>query len=234
MSFVTLYIVSSTGPDDGHRLAAFSIVSSFGMTNCSRTLSQNFSSGEAGVGGSFGVAPRAQARSGVTNGTAPPMARIRANSRRFMKMPPKRWPVSSGLSRKPAELAPGAPSRPADLLTQLRRTSRHKMQQKAATTAPEWQPAANQPGRVAVDQLHMDPVDEQRAAAQPSQRRLPRHDRRKRCRACFVAEQRQGEDRRHGDHQDPDADREPRRRAGPERRRRGKSTAGRPCRTRTR
>src|SRR6476620_2243791 len=85
MSFVTLYRVSSTGPDDGHRLAAFNIVSSFGMTNCSRTLSQNFSSGDAGVGGSFGVAPRAQARSGVTNGTAPPMARILANSRRFMK-----------------------------------------------------------------------------------------------------------------------------------------------------
>ena len=31
MSFVTLYRVSSTGPDDGHKLAAFSIVSSFGM-----------------------------------------------------------------------------------------------------------------------------------------------------------------------------------------------------------
>ena len=33
MSFVTLYIVSSTGPDEGHRFAALSIVSSFGMTN---------------------------------------------------------------------------------------------------------------------------------------------------------------------------------------------------------
>ena len=33
MSFVSRYSVSSTGPDEGHRLAAFSIVSSFGITN---------------------------------------------------------------------------------------------------------------------------------------------------------------------------------------------------------
>src|SRR5262245_21800145 len=33
MSFVILYIVSRTGADDGHRFAAFSLVSSLGMTN---------------------------------------------------------------------------------------------------------------------------------------------------------------------------------------------------------
>ena len=33
MSFVSRYIVSRTGPDDGQRFAAFSIVSSFGITN---------------------------------------------------------------------------------------------------------------------------------------------------------------------------------------------------------
>jgi len=59
--------------DEGQRLAAFSMVSSRGMTNCSRTLIQNFSSGDAGVGGSF--AARAQVSSGVTNGAAPPMAK---------------------------------------------------------------------------------------------------------------------------------------------------------------
>src|SRR6266849_2815112 len=85
MSFVIRYIVSSTGPDEGQRLAAFSMVSSRGITNCSRTLIQNFSSGDAGVGGSF--AARAQVSSGVTNGAAPPMARSRANSRRFMHPP---------------------------------------------------------------------------------------------------------------------------------------------------
>src|SRR5712692_8449255 len=85
MSFVIRYIVSSTGPDEGQRLAAFSMVRSRGITNCSRTLIQNFSSGDAGVGGSFAV--RAQVSSGVTNGAAPPMASSRANSRRFMHPP---------------------------------------------------------------------------------------------------------------------------------------------------
>ncbi len=33
MSRVALYSVSSTGSDDGHRFAAFSIVRSFGITN---------------------------------------------------------------------------------------------------------------------------------------------------------------------------------------------------------
>src|SRR5438034_6340238 len=85
MSFVIRYIVSSTGPDEGQRLAAFSMVSSRGITNCSRTLIQNFSSGDAGVGGSF--AARAQVSPGVTNGAAPPMASSRANSRGFMHPP---------------------------------------------------------------------------------------------------------------------------------------------------
>src|SRR3954451_17561247 len=85
MSFVSRYIVSRTGPDAGQRLAALSIVSSFGIRNCSRTLIQNFSSGDAGVGGSF--APLAHESSGVTNGTAPPMASSRANSRRFITPP---------------------------------------------------------------------------------------------------------------------------------------------------
>ena len=33
MSFVNLYIVSSTGADEGQRFAALSIARSFGMTN---------------------------------------------------------------------------------------------------------------------------------------------------------------------------------------------------------
>src|SRR6185503_17247948 len=85
MSFVILYIVSSTGADDGHRFAAFSIVSSFGMTNCSRTLIQNFSSGFDGVGGRSDG--RGQAVPGVRKGAAPPMARSRAKSRRFIAPP---------------------------------------------------------------------------------------------------------------------------------------------------
>src|SRR5262245_20173082 len=85
MSFVIVYSVSMTGADEGHRFAAFSIVSSLGMTNCSRTAAQYFSSGDAGVGGSFAGAPtRAQDTSGVTNGAAPLMANRRAKSRRFM------------------------------------------------------------------------------------------------------------------------------------------------------
>src|SRR4026209_941139 len=85
MSFVIRYIVSSTGAEDGQRLAALSIASSFGMTNWSRTAVQNFSSGEAGVGGrSTG---RAHPTFGETNGAAPPMARSRADSRRFIRPP---------------------------------------------------------------------------------------------------------------------------------------------------
>src|SRR6266705_2659468 len=85
MSFVIRYSVSRTGADEGQRFAAFSIVSSGGMTNCSRTAPQKRSSGDGGVGGkSVG---RGQALPGVRNGTAPPIASSRANSRRFM-MPP--------------------------------------------------------------------------------------------------------------------------------------------------
>src|SRR5262247_3412394 len=88
MSFVVLYSVSSTGADDGHRFAAFSIVRSGGMTNCSRTDDQNRSSGDAGVGGrSLGTA---QALPGERKGAAPPIASRRAKSRRFIK-PPRRF-----------------------------------------------------------------------------------------------------------------------------------------------
>src|SRR3954467_12427963 len=85
MSLVSRYIVSSTGPDEGHRLAALSMVSSFGITNCSRTLIQNFSSGDEGVGGRS--RERGHAAFGDRNGAAPPMAKSRAKSRRFI-IPP--------------------------------------------------------------------------------------------------------------------------------------------------
>src|SRR5438046_943288 len=55
------------------------------MTNCSRTLDQNLSSGLAGVGGSLSAL--GHARLGVTNGTAPLNASSRAKSRRFMRPP---------------------------------------------------------------------------------------------------------------------------------------------------
>src|SRR3954453_8361719 len=80
MSLVTRYSVSSTGAEDGQRLAAFSIVRSFGITNWSRTALQKRSSGEAGVGGrSEG---RGHAVPGVKNGAAPPRAHNRAQPRR--------------------------------------------------------------------------------------------------------------------------------------------------------
>src|ERR687887_968847 len=85
MSFVIRYIVSSTGADEGQRFAAFSIVRSGGITNCSRTAIQNFSPGAVGVGGRS--AGRGHAIAGVMNGAAPPTARSRANSRRFMQPP---------------------------------------------------------------------------------------------------------------------------------------------------
>src|SRR5262245_119312 len=85
MSLVALYSVSSTGADEGHRLAALIIVRSGGITNCSRTAVQNFSSGIAGVGGRSDG--RAQALPGVMNGAAPPMASSRAKSRRFIVPP---------------------------------------------------------------------------------------------------------------------------------------------------
>src|SRR3954471_24529231 len=82
MSLVTRYSVSSTAAEDGQRLAAFSIVRSFGITNWSRTALQKRSSGDAGVGGrSEG---RGHAVPGVRNGAAPPRASNRAKSRRFI------------------------------------------------------------------------------------------------------------------------------------------------------
>src|SRR6185295_16773830 len=82
MSLVTRYSVSRTGAEEGHRLAAFSIVRSFGITNWSRTAVQKRSSGEAGVGGKS--AGRGHAVPGVRNGAAPPRASNRAKSRRFI------------------------------------------------------------------------------------------------------------------------------------------------------
>src|SRR5262249_3183798 len=69
------------------------------MTNCSRTLVQNFSSGEAGVGGSLPAF--APARVGVTIGAAPLTARSRANSRRFMCPP-----LGAALCPHPSALIP--------------------------------------------------------------------------------------------------------------------------------
>ena len=70
--------------------------------------------GDTGVGGSF-AAP-AQASCGVTNGAAPPMARSRAKSRRFIT-PPTQWPFGRSVRR-----GGRAKSRPPDLLAQLPRT----------------------------------------------------------------------------------------------------------------
>src|SRR3954465_14290052 len=103
MSLVSQYIVSSTGPDAGQRFAAFNIVSSFGITNCSRPLTHNFSSGDAGVGGRS--RERGHAALGDRNGAAPPMARSRAKSRRFI-IPPPRFYARSG--RGGLLLPPGA------------------------------------------------------------------------------------------------------------------------------
>ena len=47
---------------------------------------------------------------------------------------------------------------------------------KATTTPQSGRRPRNQPARVAVDQLHMDPVDEQRAASEPRQRIATTHD----------------------------------------------------------
>ena len=83
MSFVILYSVSSTGADEGHRFAAFSIVSSGGMTRLiadrsSRTVRPATPAWAAGL-----TAP-AHAFPGVMKGAAPPMASSRAKSRRFI------------------------------------------------------------------------------------------------------------------------------------------------------
>src|SRR3954464_9978363 len=103
MSLVTRYSVSSTGAEDGQRLAAFSIVRSFGITNWSRTAVQTRSSGEAGVGGrSEG---RGHAVPGVRNGAAPPRASNRAKSRRFI--------AASGADSTPRLRGTGELFRPA-------------------------------------------------------------------------------------------------------------------------
>ena len=83
MSFVLLYMASSTGTDDGHRLAAFMTLTSIGITNCSRTDRQNDSSGDAGVCGSG--AGRSKANPGRPSKAAePPAASKRVKLRRLM------------------------------------------------------------------------------------------------------------------------------------------------------
>src|SRR5437667_6602598 len=95
MSFVIRYIVSRTGADEGHRLAASSTVRPGGITNWSRTAAQNRSSGDEGVGGKS--AGRGQAVPGVRNGAAPPIASSRAKSRRFI-VPPRIGSPNTGIS----------------------------------------------------------------------------------------------------------------------------------------
>src|SRR3954447_17994830 len=186
MSLVTRYSVSSTGAEDGQRLAAFSIVRSFGITNWSRTAVQKRSSGEAGGGGRS--AGRGHAGPGVRNGAAPPTASNRAKSRRFIaasgadSTPRLRGAGNYFGSRvQPAGLSGrrggcGLPALAAPRHQHVADGDRvvHQGAEGGAgdSRSPERQAVAPQPARVAVDQLDVNPVDEQRRASE-SRKAMP-------------------------------------------------------------
>src|SRR5262245_13498136 len=214
MSLVVLYSVSSTGADEGQRLAALSIVRSGGMTNCSRTDVQKRSSGDAGVGGRS--AGRAQAFPGVMKGAAPPMASNRAKSRRFI-VPP--GPAAAG--RMYAEILRHAitgrrffheRNPPASRTFQAHGAVHQDREGRARRHgAPERQAMLPQSAGIAVDQLDVNPVDEQRMLSDENER--TEDD------AAALGERGERVDAGERDHQDADAYRKPRRRAGPEQRR---------------
>ena len=157
------------------------------------------------------------------------MARSRAKSRRFIHPSSRRFYARSGGRGLRSAAGASRPVSPSAIARSRQPMARYIRTQNSTIRdrrAPERQAVTPHPARIAVDELDMDPVDEQRASPQCRERIArraetalprgvgdPRGAALQRCDDSLARV-----DHRQRDHQDADADREPRRRAGPERR----------------